>query len=136
MGSVAQIIETAATGLPLLKTPLNKLVDTGPGAWNDADFVSAGCPLDRKCGMGEGVKTPMTALEQRTQVSMWAMLASPIIIGSDIRNLTDGSDHSKYTLQTLGNGGVLNISQDLGGIQVRAYLQPRFLLLCGGFSYK
>ena len=37
--------------------------------------------------------------------------------GSDIRNLTDGSAHSKYTLGTLSNVGVLNISQDVGGVQ-------------------
>ena len=83
--STVQILEAATTGAPYLDTPFHKLVDTGPGAWNDADFVSAGCPTDRECGLGEKVTTPMTALEQRTQMSMWAMIASPIIIGSDVR---------------------------------------------------
>ena len=85
IGNVAQILESATTGKPYLDTPFHKLVDTGPGSWNDADFISAGCPTDRKCGLGENVATPMTALEQRTQMSMWAMIASPIIIGSDVR---------------------------------------------------
>ena len=101
---MASILESATTGRPYLQQPFNRLVDTGPGAWNDADFVSAGCPLDRLCGLGEGAKAPMTAIEQRTQVSMWAMIASPIIIGSDIRNLTDGSAHSKYTLARHAQG--------------------------------
>merc|ERR1712070_1121963 len=48
LGSVANILESATTGMPYLDKGFNKLVDTGPGAWNDADFVSAGCPLDRK----------------------------------------------------------------------------------------
>lgn len=84
-------------------------MQTGPGAWNDADYVSVGCPLDRPCGAVE--VPPLTPVEQRAQFSMWCMLASPIILGADIRNL------SAHALATLSNEAALAISQDVGGVQ-------------------
>ena len=48
-----------------------------------------GCPTDRPCeGYSQKGQIPLTDIEQRTQMSVWCLLAAPLIIGSDIRNLS------------------------------------------------
>ncbi len=47
----------------------------GPGRWNDPDLLEVG---------GGG----MTAVEYRTQFSLWAMLGAPLIAGTDVREMT------------------------------------------------
>jgi alpha-galactosidase len=65
-------------------------------------------------------------VDYRTHVSMWAMVASPMLIGSDVRTL------SAYELEALVNPEIVGVSQDsLGqaaqivgvGIQVTDTLQ-------------
>ena len=70
---------------------------TGEGAFNDPDFLVVGCPTDAPCDGLTKRNKPLTDVEQRTQMSMWCILAAPLIIGSDIRNLT------KTALATLSN---------------------------------
>src|SRR5262249_28667078 len=46
----------------------------GPGHWNDPDMLEVGKGL--------------TAAEDRSHFSMWAMLAAPLIAGNDIRSMS------------------------------------------------
>jgi alpha-galactosidase len=70
----------------------------GPGHWNDPDMLE----------IGNG---GMTATEYRTHMSMWAMMAAPLIIGTDLRNT------SAENLAILGNKDVIAIDQDRLGQQ-------------------
>jgi alpha-galactosidase len=70
-----------------------------PGAWNDPDYL----------GPGLG----MTAAEARAQLSMWAIVAAPLIIGSDPRRL------SAAMVRILSNREVIAVDQDPLGIQGR-----------------
>ena len=70
----------------------------GPGAWNDPG------PLD----IGGG---GMTDTEYRTQLSMWSMLAAPLIIGTDLGRIPAAG------LEMLTNREVIAIDQDLLGQQ-------------------
>ncbi len=70
-----------------------------PGAWNDPDYL--------------GPELGMTAGEARAQLSMWAMVAAPLILGSDPRKL------SAATVRMLCNPRVIAIDQDRLGIQGR-----------------
>jgi alpha-galactosidase len=80
---------------------------TGPGAFSDPDFIVAGCATDGACEPGTANPLPpLTQLQQRTQFSMWCILAAPLIIGSDIRAM------DAYTLATLGNADAILINQD------------------------
>jgi len=80
---------------------------TGHGAYNDLDFIVSGCPLQGPCEPGGSHPLPpLSRLEQRTQFSMWCLLASPLIIGSDVRGL------DAFALQTLSNPHAIAISQD------------------------
>ena len=70
---------------------------SGPGHWNDFDMMEVG--------------NGMTAAEDRTHFAMWSMLASPLILGNDIRSA------SKETIKTLTNKEVIAVNQDKLGIQ-------------------
>ena len=69
----------------------------GPGHWNDPDYL--------------GPQLGMTSTEAQSQFSMWAMLAAPLILGSDPRTL------SSTTLSMLENAQVIAIDQDPLGAQ-------------------
>jgi alpha-galactosidase len=67
------------------------------GRWNDPDYL--------------GPQLGMTNAEARAQLSMWALLAAPLILGSDPRALSPGTVHM------LTNRHVVAIDQDRLGIQ-------------------
>lgn len=69
----------------------------GPGHWNDFDMMEVG--------------NGMTGAEDRTHFAMWSMLASPLIMGNDLRTA------SKETIKTLSNKEVIAVNQDKLGIQ-------------------
>jgi alpha-galactosidase len=70
----------------------------GPGHWNDPDMLE----------IGNG---GMSATEYRTHMSLWAMLAAPLLAGNDLRNMT------KETRDILENKEVIAIDQDKLGRQ-------------------
>jgi alpha-galactosidase len=69
----------------------------GPGHWNDMDMLEVGN------GMSEN--------EDRAHLSIWAMMASPLILGNDLRSM------SESTRRILTNPGVIAVSQDKLGVQ-------------------
>ncbi len=70
----------------------------GPGHWNDPDMLEAG-------------NGSLTATENRTHVSLWAEMAAPLLIGTDLRKA------SAATFAILGNTDVIAIDQDALGKQ-------------------
>ena len=69
-----------------------------PGAWNDADMLVLGRTV--------WSKGRLTRNECYTHMSMWCMLASPLMIGCDLSLMDD------FTLSLLTNDEVLAIDQD------------------------
>jgi len=69
----------------------------GPGHWNDPDYL--------------GPELGMTSAEAQAQLSMWAILAAPLILGSDPRTL------SPQTIAMLTNPQVIAVDQDPLGVQ-------------------
>lgn len=80
---------------------------TKPGQWNDFDMLVVGLNGVSKELVGAGASN----IEYRTHFSMWAILSSPLLTGSDVRKLDD------YTLETLTNSEVIALNQDALGIQ-------------------
>lgn len=68
----------------------------GPGGFNDYDSIE----------VGNGSNDGLTPIERQTQMSLWALGASPFILGVDLTNL-DPSD-----LAYLKNTDVLAVDQD------------------------
>jgi len=75
----------------------------GPRAWNDPDYLLLGYLSNWK---GETVPTPLTPNEQYTHVSLWALLAAPLIFSGDITRLDD------FTLGLLTNDEIIDVDQD------------------------
>lgn len=80
--------------------PNPKYVGPGKG-WNYADMLVVGLPGG------------LTEREERTQFSMWSIMASPLILGNDVFNM---SEHTKNTIM---NKEIIAINQDKLGIQGR-----------------
>ena len=75
----------------------------GPGAWNDPDYLLLGYLSNWK---GQTVPTPLTPDEQYTHMSLWCLLAAPLILSGDITRLDE------FTLSLLTNDEVLAVDQD------------------------
>ncbi|HVV74212.1 MAG TPA: glycoside hydrolase family 27 protein [Verrucomicrobiae bacterium] len=82
----------------------------GPGGWNDPDYLLLGYLSNWK---GQTVPTPLTPNEQYTHVSLWCLLAAPLILSGDITRLDD------FTLSLLTNDEVLDVDQDALGKPAR-----------------
>jgi alpha-galactosidase len=85
----------------------------GPGHWNDPDMLVVG-------SVGWGPKLHPTRLspnEQYTHISLWALLAAPLLIGCDLTQLDD------FTYSLLTNDEVLDINQDPLGKQAGRLVQ-------------
>lgn len=81
----------------------------GPGHWNDPDMLVLGnvtmsSPLHY---------TRLTPDEQYTHVSLWSLMAAPMLIGCPVEQMDD------FTLSLLSNDEVLEINQDALGKQGR-----------------
>jgi alpha-galactosidase len=70
----------------------------GPGRWNDPDMLE----------IGNG---GMTDTEYRTHMSLWSMLAAPLLAGHDVRTMSDSIK------EILLNKEVIAIDQDKAGHQ-------------------
>ncbi|MER7890019.1 NPCBM/NEW2 domain-containing protein [Micromonospora sp. NPDC094482] len=69
----------------------------GPGHFNDPDYVAP--------------ELGMTDEEFRTQMSLWSVAAAPLVIGSDVRKL------SQTSVDILADADMLAINQDPAGVQ-------------------
>jgi alpha-galactosidase len=69
----------------------------GKGHWNDPDMLEVG--------------NGMTENEDRAHFTMWCMMASPLILGNDVRNM------SPVTKAILTNHDIIAIDQDTLGVQ-------------------
>ena len=78
-------------------------VHAGPGHWPDADMLPVGAL--RQCTDPQGW-THFTQAEQRTMLTLWCMMRSPLMIGGE---LTKNDD---FTLSLLTCGGVLDILRE------------------------
>ena len=72
----------------------------GPGHWNDPDMLEVG-------------NGGMTTREYRSHFSLWAAMAAPLLIGSDLRKATP------ETMAILLNREVIAVDQDPLGVQGR-----------------
>jgi alpha-galactosidase len=69
-----------------------------PGAWNDPDMLEVG-------------NGGMTEDEYRAHLSLWAIMAAPLIAGNDVRTM------SAATRGMLTNSEVIAVDQDSLGVQ-------------------
>ncbi|MBN2207099.1 MAG: putative Ig domain-containing protein [Candidatus Aminicenantes bacterium] len=80
----------------------------GPGGWNDPDYLLVGILSSAFVSDAEGGNeaSPLSPNEQYTHVSLWALLAAPLIFSGDITRLDD------FTLGLLTNDEIIDVDQD------------------------
>ena len=78
-------------------------VHAAPGHWPDADMLPVGAL--RRCEDPEGW-TKFTHAEQRTMMTLWCMMRSPLMIGGDL------PENDEFTLSLLTAGSVLDIGKE------------------------
>jgi alpha-galactosidase len=92
--------------------------NAGPGAWNDPDYILIGWVGDANA-MGPGKPTALTPSEQYSYMSMWCLMAAPLIFSGDMARL------DPFTLNVLCNAEVIAVDQDSLGRQARVASHTR-----------
>ncbi|KAH0534180.1 hypothetical protein FGG08_007227 [Glutinoglossum americanum] len=80
----------------------------GPGHFPDADMLPLGA-IRQVPGYGGGPWTRFTQDEQRTMMSLWAIVRSPLMMGGDMTKNDD------FTLSLLTNKEVIEVNQNSNG---------------------
>lgn len=76
-----------------------------PGGWNDPDMLVVG-----KLGWGDHPRpTHLSGNEQITHITMWSLLAAPLILGCDLTSL------DPWTKALVTNHDVIEVDQDPSG---------------------
>ena len=79
---------------------------TGPGHWLDPDMLQIGSAGVPNTFVRQLKPSRLTPDEQYTQVTLWAMLAAPLLLSCDIESMDD------FTLGLLTNDEVIDVNQD------------------------
>jgi alpha-galactosidase len=83
-----------------------------PGGWNDPDYILIGW-FRNALKEEEFEKTELTPDEQYAYMSMWSVMAAPLIYSGEMSLL------DPFTLNILCNNEVIAINQDVAGRQAR-----------------
>jgi alpha-galactosidase len=84
---------------------------SGPGGWNDADYILIGTVGDARNIAAPPHLTSLTHEEQYSYMSMWSLMAAPLIFSGNMTKLDE------FTLNVLCNSEVIDIDQDSLGKQ-------------------
>ncbi|MDF2686819.1 MAG: Alpha-galactosidase, partial [Clostridia bacterium] len=80
---------------------VDNLAYSGPYCFNDLDMLTVGM-----YGKGSVGTTGCNDIDYKTQFTLWCLFSSPLMLGSDIRNMT------KETKALITNKELLKINQD------------------------
>ncbi len=86
----------------IARSQLDNFCMSGPACYNDIDMLTVGMYGKGNVALGQAC----TDRDYETQFALWCMLGAPLMLGGDVRNMTDFSE--KLVL----NPGLLRINQD------------------------
>ena len=99
--STGDIFDNFRSFMGIFQSQLEHLCQSGPYCFNDMDMLVVGM-----YGKGNVGLQGCSDVQYRTHFSIWAFMGSPLMIGCDIRNM------SQAALEILGNEEVIRINQD------------------------
>lgn len=114
--STVDIVDSWQSIRNLTKQQKSLLAYNGVGCFNDLDMLVVGMHGDGNVGLAGCTDT-----QYKTHFSLWAFLGSPLMIGCDVRNM------SEQTARILMNKDLIAINQD------RGYRQP--FSIGGSFNF-
>jgi alpha-galactosidase len=97
----------------------------GPGHWNDPDMLQVGFTNTPNQLVSSSRPSRLTPSEQYSQVTLWSLLAAPLILSCDLEKL------DPFTLNLLTNREVIAINQDpLGKAAIELVAIDSLRILC------
>lgn len=99
--STGDIFDNPTSFKDIFKSQLNNVEHNAPGCYNDMDMLIVGMHGNGNVGL-----SGCSDDEYLAHFALWAFLGSPLIIGGDIRNMSD------INSATLLNKGLISINQD------------------------
>ncbi|MGC9669045.1 NPCBM/NEW2 domain-containing protein [Planosporangium sp. 12N6] len=96
--TTGDISDNYSSMLTIAKANMALAPYAGPGHWNDPDMLEVG-------------NGGMTDVEYRSHVSLWSIMAAPLLIGTDLRTA------SPRTFELLTDKEVIAVDQDPLGVQ-------------------
>lgn len=94
-----------------------------PGQWNDPDMLIVGNYGQGKATGGGGKYKGMTDTEYQSHMSLWAIMASPLLASCDLRNM------NAATKNILMNPELIAINQDAKGEQAKLIAKAKGIWL-------
>lgn len=85
----------------------------GRGRWNDPDMLIVGIGNNQEAIVGDDNHLGCTNLEYQSHMSLWCMMAAPLLSGNDLRNMDE------ETKRILTNQEIIAINQDVLGKQAK-----------------
>ena len=93
----------------------------GPNGWNDPDMLVVGLYGKKGAPSTDLGGTGCTDTEYQSQMSLWCLMAAPLMITCDVRNMKEA------TKRILTNKDIIAIDQDPLGIQAERKLKTDLL---------
>ena len=103
--------DTWASVKAMYKDAASWVPQVAPGHWPDADMLPLG-RIGIRAERGEDRNSRLSPDEQRTLMSLWSMLRSPLIFGGDLTSL------DPFTRSLLTNNEVLAIDQHSSNVKI------------------
>jgi alpha-galactosidase len=85
----------------------------GPGHWNDPDMLVVGIDTSKTTVVNHAGAKGCTLEEYRSHMSLWCLMAAPLLAGNDIRNMTG------EIKEILLNREIIAVNQDPLGKQAK-----------------
>ena len=101
--STYDILDNWESVKSIVRQQFNRLSTNGQGCFNDMDMLVVGI---NGSGFVSSAQSALNDVDYRTHFSIWSMFGSPLMIGCDVRNMTE------ETKKTLTNKEVITIAQD------------------------
>ena len=89
----------------------------GPNGWNDPDMLVVGLYGKKDAPSSDLGGVGCTDTEYQSQMSLWSLMASPLMISCDVRNMNEA------TARILTNKDIIAVNQDRLGVQAQRKLK-------------
>lgn len=104
--STGDIVDSFGSMRDIAMSQIENLAYSAPGCFNDIDMLTCGMYGKGHVGFGEDIDRKQFDIDYKTEFSLWCMFSSPLMIGCDIRSISD------ETLKLLKNKTLIRINQD------------------------
>lgn len=109
--SIDDLHRTGAGILDIVNINVPLASYAGPGGWNDPDMLIVGLYGKKGAPSSDLGGSGCTDTEYQSQMSLWCLMASPLMISCDVRKMNDA------TRKILANAEAIAINQDRLGKQ-------------------